>query len=119
MAKDHDEIWSEWQAAVNMTPAALKKWLDTEESKSVGDTQSGAKSSGKTGGGESTGHKSGHRIVEIKAKKKTELDEDDWEHMAKVVGYVNRHLKQRPKGDTGNTNWAYSLKNWGHDPAKD
>ena len=39
--------------------------------------------------------------------------------MAKVVGYVHRHLKQRPKGDTAETNWAYSLKNWGHDPAKD
>lgn len=119
MAKDHDTIWKEWEEAVNMTPAALKKWLGTEESKSVGDTQSGAASSGKTGGGESTGHKSGERILEIKAKKKADLEEDDWDHMAKVVGYVHRHLKQKPKGDIEDTNWTYSLKNWGHDPTKD
>lgn len=117
--KDHAEIWEEWQSAVNMTPSALKTWLDTEESKEVGDTKSGAKSSGKTGGGESTGHKSGQRIIEIKGKKKDELSESDWAHMAKVVGYVNRHLKQRPSGDIANTHWAYSLKNWGHDPTKD
>lgn len=119
MAKNHDQIWEEWQEAVNMTPAALAQWLDTDESKSVGDTQSGAASSGKTGGGESTGHKSGHRIIAIKGKKKTELGDDDWDHMAKVVGYVHRHLKQRPNGDIKNTHWTYSLKNWGHDPLKD
>ncbi len=117
--KDHNQIWQDWQEAVNMTPAALEKWLETEESNSVGDTKSGAKSSGKTGGGESTGHKSGQRIIEIKNKKKTELTDDDWAHMAKVVGYVHRHLKQKPKTDADGSNWAYSLKNWGHDPAKD
>jgi hypothetical protein len=38
--------------------------------------------------------------------------------MAKVVGYVNRHLKQRPGGDVEDTHWRYSLMNWGHDPLK-
>jgi hypothetical protein len=34
----------------------------------------------------------------------------------KVVGYVHRHLAQRPKGDVADTRWRCSLVNWGHDP---
>lgn len=116
---DHAVTWKEWREFVTMTPAALEKWLETKESKSVGDTKSGAASSGRTGGGESTGHKSGRRIIDIKNSTKDDLTDDDWAHMAKVVGYIKRHLKQRPKGDISETNWAYSLKNWGHDPGKD
>ena len=101
------EVWDDWQDAVNMAPAELEKWLETDESKSVGQ-----------GSGESTGHKSGRRIVEIKRTNKTDLTDDDAAHMKKVVGYVHRHLEQRPKGDVSETNWRYSLMNWGHDPLK-
>ncbi|MFS0701167.1 DUF3140 domain-containing protein [Cellulomonas sp. 179-A 4D5 NHS] len=101
------EIWDDWQAAVTMTPAALERWLETEESRSVGDTG---------GDGESTGHRSGRRIVEILRTNKTELTADDAAHMRKVVGYVHRHLAQRPDGDVTDTPWRWSLMNWGHDP---
>ncbi len=30
----------------------------------------------------------------------------------------NRHLAQRPDGDVKDTDWARSLKNWGHDPVR-
>ena len=33
---DHDQIRKDFADAVNMTPAALEKWLKTEDSKSVG-----------------------------------------------------------------------------------
>ncbi|WZH51474.1 MAG: DUF3140 domain-containing protein [Nocardioides alkalitolerans] len=101
------DVWDDWQDAVNMAPAELEKWLETDESKSVGQ-----------GAGESTGHKSGRRIVEIKRTNKTDLTDDDAAHMKKVVGYVHRHLEQRPEGDVSETNWRYSLMNWGHDPLK-
>ena len=103
------EVWADWQEAVNMAPAELEKFLETDESKSVGDTG---------GEGESTGHKSGRRIVEILRKNKSDLDDDDAAHMRKVVGYVHRHLAQRPSGDVSDTSWRYSLMNWGHDPTK-
>jgi len=96
--------------AVNMTPAALEKWLGSEESRSVGLTHEGDD--------ESVGHRSGGRIVEILRKKRAELDEADRAHMAKVVGYVKRHAAQRPGGDVEHTRWRYSLMNWGHDPLK-
>jgi len=57
--------------------------------------------------------------VELLRKKKGELTDDDRAHMSKVVGYVHRHLAQRPDGDVEHTRWRYSLMNWGHDPLKD
>ncbi|MBM3604491.1 MAG: DUF3140 domain-containing protein [Alphaproteobacteria bacterium] len=108
--KSHDEIWSEWRELVNMTPRELSDWLETEDSGRVGD---------KSGADESTGHKSGRHILAIKDKTKAELDEDDWSHMAKVVGYIKRHTAQGgPQDDKRHSDWRYSLMNWGHDPLK-
>ncbi len=103
-----DDVWDDWQEAVNMTAKQLEDWLETDESKSVGQSD----------GGEATGHKSGRLIVELLRATKGDLTDDDVEHMRKVVGYVHRHLGQRPSGDVGDTRWRYSLMNWGHDPVK-
>lgn len=56
--------------------------------------------------------------VEILRAKKSDASERDEAHMRKVVGYVHRHLAQRPSGDVRETRWRYSLTNWGHDPCK-
>lgn len=108
--EDHDRVAKDFHEAVNMQPAELEKWLETDESRSVGWT--------KEGEGESIGHHSGRRIVEIQRKKKADLDDDDYSHMRKVVGYVHRHMAQRPSGDIRDSRWRYSLMNWGHDPLK-
>ncbi len=108
--KPHDEIWDEWRDLVNMAPKELEEFLETDESKSVGDS---------AGDGESTGHASGRRIVEIKRTNKDDLSNDQWDHMAKVVGYIKRHKSQGgPEDDVEHSNWRYSLMNWGHDPLK-
>ena len=108
MADDPDQVRRDFREAVNMTPGQLEKWLDTEESKQVGQ---------KDGGSESVGHESGRRIVALLRTKQADLTEDDVAHMAKVVGYVHRHLAQRPtKEDVESSRWRYSLMNWGHDP---
>ncbi len=115
MADDHETIWKGFGEAVNMTPAELEKFLDTDESKEVG-----WKGEDGDGAGESVGHKSGKRIVEIKRKKKADLTDDDYAHMKKVVGYVHRHRKQGgPADDKEHSPWRYSLMNWGHDPLKE
>ena len=106
---DDDTTRADFRDAVNMSPAELEKWLDTDESKAVGQ---------KNGGSESTGHASGRRIVALLRTKKDDLSESDLAHMRKVVGYVDRHLAQRPSGDIAETPWRFSLMNWGHDPAK-
>lgn len=104
------EVWDDWNDAVNMTAKEIEDFLDTDASKEVGD---------KGSGGESTGHRSGRRIVKILGTKKGDLTTDDAAHMRKVVGYVHRHLAQRPSGDVHDTDWRHSLMNWGHDPEKD
>ena len=101
---DKDKVAKEFDEVVNMTPAALEKWLKTDESREVG-----------TG----VGHDEGEKIVAIKRKKKADLTDGDYKHMAKVVGYVHRHLAQGgPEKDVEDSPWRRSLMNWGHDPTK-
>ncbi|WP_309071787.1 DUF3140 domain-containing protein [Arthrobacter sp.] len=104
-----DEVWDDWKEAVNMTASELEKWLDSDESKAVGQ---------KDDGGESVGHASGRRIIKLLSTKKSDLTDSDVEHMRKVVGYVHRHLAQKPSSDVEHSKWRYSLMNWGHDPLK-
>jgi hypothetical protein len=104
------DTYAEFRDAVNMTPAELEGWLKTDESKEVGQKSSGT--------GESVGHDSGRKIIKILGAKKADLTEADEADMRKVVGYVHRHLAQRPHGAVEDTRWRYSLMNWGHDPLK-
>lgn len=103
------EIYSDFKNLVNMTASALEKWLKTEESKNVG---------WDSGDGESIGHKSGEKIISILHKNKAELTDADYKHMQKVVSYIKRHTAQKPSGNVEDTNWNYSLKNWGYDYSK-
>src|ERR671916_1583492 len=106
MADNKQQVIEEFDEAVNMTSKGLKEWLKTDESQSVGQSD---------GGGESKGHESGRKIVEILRKNKSDYTDDDLAHMRRVIGYVHRHQAQKPNGDVENSNWRYSLMNWGHD----
>jgi hypothetical protein len=109
MSDDDATTKHEFDDAVNMTAAEIERWLETEESREVGQKESGR---------ESVGHASGRRIVKILRTNTGDLTASDYEHMRKVIGYVHRHLAQRPSGEIAETPWRYSLMNWGHDPAK-
>jgi len=102
----HDDAATrrEFSEAVTMTGHELESWLGTAQSQEVGQKEDGQE--------ESTGHESGRRILAILATREDELGEDDYAHMRKVVGYVKRHLAQRPDGDVTETPWRYSLMNW-------
>ncbi len=106
---DRQQTIDEFGDAVNMTRKELEEWLQTEESKSVGQSD---------GGGESKGHESGRKIVELLEKNKSDYTDEDVEHMKRVNAYVKRHLGQGPKDDVEDSKWRYSLMNWGHDPLK-
>ncbi|MEZ4728552.1 MAG: DUF3140 domain-containing protein [Caldilineaceae bacterium] len=117
-----NETYREFHDLVNMAPAELEKWLKTDASKSVGQK--------KEDSDESIGHESGRRIVEIKRKRKAELNEQDYDRMQRVISYIKRHTAQRPGGvnahlteqmrnEIAETNWRYSLMNWGYDPLKE
>jgi hypothetical protein len=58
----------DFDTAVTMTASELEKWLETDESRAVGQ---------KDGGGESTGHASGRRIGAMPRTKKAGLTDAD------------------------------------------
>ena len=58
--KDEEETYKKFKDLVNMTPAAIEKWLETDESKESGQD---------SGDGESIGRKSAKKIIQILRKK--------------------------------------------------
>jgi hypothetical protein len=108
---DEPKIAADFADAVNMTSDEIEAWLETDESRSVGQTRRGET--------ESIGRQSARRIMvilETPAERRTEADHA---HMRRVVGFIRRHRAQRPARDVTRTRWRYSLMNWGHDPLKD
>lgn len=109
MVNDGDKSTiKEFKEAVNMSPKELGSWLETDDSKKVGYKE--------TEGSESVGRQSGRQIIDLLKKKQDEYNEGDMKHIRKVIGYIHRHLAQKPEGNVTETNWRYSLMNWGHDP---
>src|SRR5919107_1831408 len=101
MADERQQTIDDVRDNVNMTRKELENWLQTDESKSVGQ-----------GEGESKGHESGRRIVSLLEKNKSDYTDDDLDHMKKVNSYVKRHLGQGPKRDPEDSKWRYSLINF-------
>jgi hypothetical protein len=91
--------------------AEIDDFLATDESKSVGIEADE--------GDDTKGRKSARAIIDIKRTNKEDLTDAQWDHMAKVVGYIKRHCAQVPGGGIETSDWRYSLMNWGHDPLKD
>ena len=57
------------------------------------------------------------RIVGILEKRRSALTRSDEDHTRKVVGYLHRHLAQRPSGDVQDSTGRHSLMNGSHDPS--
>ena len=108
---DRERIGRDFREAVNMTAAELREWLSTELSRSVGWRNADPMIH------ESIRHASGRWIVDILEKDGEGLNDDDYGHMRRVVGYIRRHLAQEP-ANIATSRWRYSLMNWGHDPLK-
>ncbi len=112
---DDDAVVREFHHVVNMSAGALERWLATDASRVVGAKD--GRTATKPGGPESVGHRSGRRIVRLLGKDRDALTAGDLAHMRKVIGYVHRHLAQRPAGESiDDSRWRRSLMNWGHDP---
>ena len=108
-SSERDEKIQEFDEAVNMTAREIEDWLKTDESKSVGREDED---------GNIKGRESGKHIVKILNKKQSNYTDEDFERIKKVVAYVHRHLAQKPSSDIEDSDWRYSLMNWGHDPCK-
>jgi hypothetical protein len=109
-ADDPRAIVKDFKEAVNMSAPVLTAWLNSPQSKEVGFKL--------TKGGESVGHHSGKKIVTLLGKRAADFTGDDIAHAQKVVGYIHRHMAQKPVGDISDSRWRFALMNWGHDPLK-
>jgi YesN/AraC family two-component response regulator len=108
---DKASLTRNFSRLVNMSPEALKKHLDSQESQKVGYRHEGE--------AESVGHQQGQKILKLLKQKNSDPSEDDMQIMRKVIGYIHRHLAQGgPEKDAEHSPWRYSLMNWGHDPLK-
>lgn len=106
----------EFNELVNMTSDELEEWLGKDESAGAGWSKG-------DGSGESVGHDSGRKIVAILEKNPEKdpesYEQEDIDHMRKVVAYCKRHLAQEEKAKQDTNSKSYkSLKNWGHDALK-
>ena len=106
---DRERIFRDFQTAVNMSADALSEWLASEQSRRVG-------WKGRDGSAlESVGHAAGRHIAVILRRDRQALGDEDYRKMRKAVGFIRRHLAQRPE-NVVTSRWRYSLMNWGHDP---
>jgi hypothetical protein len=106
---DRTSIAERFARSVNMDADELEAWLETAESRRVGQ---------KREGGESVGHASGRRTLAILRTREPDRTDEDYLHMRKVAGFVARHRAQEPANPI-TSRWRYSLMNWGCDPLKD
>jgi hypothetical protein len=104
-----EDVLRRFRAAVTMDADELEAWLATEESRRVG--QQGPD-------GESIGRLAGRRTLGLLRKPEPELDDEDYRHMRRVVGFIRRHRAQEP-ANIVTSRWRYALMNWGCDPLKD
>ncbi len=109
-AAERARIRADFHALVNMDAEEILAWLDTEQSRAVGWVRPGES--------ESVGRQSARRIVDILGLPEVELDEEDYRHMRKTIGFIRRHKAQEP-ANIVTSRWRYSLMNWGHDPLRD
>ncbi|KAL0254339.1 hypothetical protein SLS55_009814 [Diplodia seriata] len=107
MVKDTETVIKEFNELVNMSPKELTDWLGKEESAG-------------SGWGKDDGGRKIIKILEKNPKKDPEeYDEEDIDHMRRVVAYCKRHLAQEEKAKQDTDSKSYkSLKNWGHDAQK-
>ena len=105
---DEANIAADFADAVNMSAEEILAWLETPESRIVGQKKDGA---------ESIGHASGRRIAAILRVPEPERTQEDYAHMRKTIGFIRRHRAQEP-ADPLRSRWRRSLMNWGHDPLR-
>jgi hypothetical protein len=104
---DVDELWDAFHRVVNMTSRELRDWLHSEPAQNVRELLPDDTSAQDTG----------HRVVEILAKRKRDLTDDDIRHMRWVVDFVTTRLDVGP-GPGRDDQWRQELMTVGHDPLK-
>lgn len=102
-----DELWQDFHRVVNMNSRELDDWLRTrsadEETEAVPDQ---------------AGTPTGHHVLHILGKRRTDLSADDALVMRQVVDRVLAERRDDLEPTAGEAHWRHRLMSLGHDPLK-
>ena len=96
-----DQLWQEFNQAVNMTPAELKTWLDAEGARNGQIATEGTQ-----------------HILDILSKPRAELTPEDAAVMESVIGRIRLEHRDDLRPSAGDDAWRHRLMALGHDPGK-
>ena len=102
-----DELWDEFHRVVNMTSRELREWLMVRDAGEDGEVLP-----------DEAGSPTGRAVLDILAKRRTDLTAADADVMAKVVRIVLDERRDDLEPTAGQASWRHRLMTLGHDPLK-
>ncbi|HEY3471367.1 MAG TPA: DUF3140 domain-containing protein [Amycolatopsis sp.] len=102
-----DELWTEFHRVVNMTSRELEDWLRTRDAGPEDEPLP-----------DEAGPPTGHQVLGILRKRRSDVTAHDAEVMRKVVGRVHEQRRDDLEPTAGEAHWRRRLMSVGHDPLK-
>lgn len=102
-----DGLWQDFHRVVNMTSHELRDWLRT---RSAGEDTEALP--------DQAGTETGHHVLQILGKRRTDLSTDDARVMRNVVERVTAERRDDLEPTAGEAHWRHRLMTIGNDPLK-
>ncbi|MBB4689104.1 DUF3140 domain-containing protein [Amycolatopsis jiangsuensis] len=102
-----EELWADFHRVVNMTSRELADWLRTREAGTDEEPLP-----------DQAGSPTGHQVLAVLGKRKSDVDEHDEALMRRVVERVRETRRDDLEPVAGEAHWRRRLMSLGHDPLK-
>ncbi len=102
-----DELWAEFHRVVNMTSRELEDWLRTRDAGPETEPLP-----------DEAGPPTGHQVLDVLRKRRSDVDDRDADVMRKVVDRVLSERRDDLEPTAGQAHWRHRLMSLGHDPLK-
>ncbi|WP_103341183.1 DUF3140 domain-containing protein [Amycolatopsis sp. CA-126428] len=102
-----DELWAEFHRVVNMTSRELEDWLRTRDAGPETEPLP-----------DEAGPPTGHQVLSVLRKRRSDVDDRDADVMRKVVDRVLSERRDDLEPTAGQAHWRHRLMSLGHDPLK-
>ncbi|MEV6443983.1 DUF3140 domain-containing protein [Amycolatopsis sp. NPDC051716] len=101
------ELWAEFHRVVNMTSRELEDWLRTRDAGPEAEPLP-----------DEAGPPTGHQVLSVLRKRRSDVDDRDADVMRKVVDRVLSERRDDLEPTAGQAHWRHRLMSLGHDPLK-
>lgn len=101
------ELWLEFHRVVNMSSGELASWLHTQSVNSSAENLP-----------HQAGTPTGHQVLQMLDKRRTDLTPDDLQLMRRVIRQVHVERRGNRTAVAGRVDWRHRLMSLGHDPFK-